>query len=381
MIFFLIVGFSNYLFLKGDFTIIFSCIFIILASLSLLLNKLQKTNLAFFVFTINANLSILFINKIYPIESGAYLFYFPLIVSVVLLNNPSLKDKNSLLHFSACLFFFIANLVIDTDVLQIKTLTAEQIKMLWYYDLIIASIITGVLSFLLTRIIYNQNKEILLQNAGLQNAQETITSSLKEKEVLLAELNHRVKNNLAIISGLLSLQEGSIETEEAKKVLHDSRSRIMSMALVHKMLYDHPELKNIQISKYSSSLLAELLNSYNISKNYELKEEYDDIRLPVNKSIPLGLILNEVITNSIKYAYKRGQAKAWVFEIKIKQKGEQISVVIKDNGGGFPKDFNEENESLSLGVFLIKTLAEQIDGQVLFSNENGAKITLDFSHN
>lgn len=381
MIFFLLIGFTNYFFLKADFTLVYSCIFISLAILSLILNKFQKNNLAFIIFTLNANLSIFFINKIYPIESGAYLFYFPLIVSVVLLNNPSLKDRYSLIHFTVCIVFFVANLVLDVELIHVMNLTAEKIKLLWYYDLIISAIITGVISFLLTRLIHDQNKEILLQNTGLQKAQETVTASLKEKEVLLAELNHRVKNNLAIISGLLSLQESSIHTEDAKKVLHDSRARIMSMALVHKMLYENPELKNIQIAKYSSDLLAELLNSYNITKNYDLKEDYDDIRLPVNKSIPLGLILNEIITNSIKYAFKRGQSEAWVFDISIKQNGGQIILVAKDNGPGFTKDFNLENESHSLGIFLIKTLVEQIEGQVMFSNENGAKISLEFTLN
>lgn len=381
MIFFLLISFTNYIFLKIDFTLVYSCIFISLAALSLILNKFQKNNLAFIIFTLNANLSIFFINKIYPIESGAYLFYFPLIVSVVLLNNPSLKDPYSLIHFTVCIVFFIANLVLDVELIHVMNLTAEKIKLLWYYDLIISAIVTGVISFQLTRVIHDQNKEILLQNTGLQKAQETVTASLKEKEVLLAELNHRVKNNLAIISGLLSLQESSIHTEDAKKVLHDSRARIMSMALVHKMLYENPELKNIQIAKYSSDLLAELFNSYNITKNYELKEDYDDIRLPVNKSIPLGLILNEIITNSIKYAFKHGQSEAWVFDVSIKQNGGQIILVAKDNGPGFTKDFNLENESHSLGIFLIKTLVEQIEGQVVFSNENGAKITLEFTPN
>lgn len=381
MIFFLLVGFTNYLFLKADFTLVYSCIFILLSTLSLVLNKFEKNNLAFLIFTLNANLSIFFINKIYPIESGAYLFYFPLIVSVVLLNNPSLKDKYSLIHFSVCVLFFSANLFLDFDEIKVRNLNPEKIKLLWYYDLIISTIITGVLSFLLTRIIYTQNKEILLQNSDLQKAQETVTASLKEKEVLLAELNHRVKNNLAIISGLLNLQESSIDNEEAKKILHDSRTRIMSMALVHKMLYENPELKNIQIAKYTSGLLAELLYSYNITKNIKLIEDYDDIRLPVSKSVPLGLILNEIITNSIKYAFTHNHIVPRVFEISIKQDGDRVILLAKDNGQGFSKDFNLENESHSLGIFLIKTLVEQIEGRVEFLNENGAKIRLEFALN
>lgn len=378
MIFFLVIGFTNYFFLKADFTLVNSCVFISLSFLSIYLNKLKKTQLAFIVFTLNVNLSIFFINKYYPVESGAYLFYFPLIVSIVLLNNPSLKDRYSLLHFSICAFFFIVNLFIDLPFLQINTLNAAQLKLLWYYDLIISSVITGVLSYLLTRIIYDQNREILLQNSDLQKAQEIVGASLKEKEVLLAELNHRVKNNLAIISGLLNLQENSTDSEEAKRVLSDSKTRIMSMALVHKMLYENPELKNIEIAKYSSKLLAELLHSYNVTKNTQVNEDYENIYLPVNKSVPLGLILNELITNSIKYAYKYGQNQPWIFDISIKRANNEVKVVVKDNGPGFSRDFNEDTKTISLGIFLIKTLTEQIDGQVYFSNEAGAKIELKF---
>lgn len=378
MIFFLIIGFTNYVFLKTDFKLLNSLIFIGLAVLSLFLNKFKRTQLAFILFTLNVNLSIFFINKYYPFESGSFLFYFPLIVSIVLLNNPSLRDKYSILHFGICALFFIGNIFIEFPNLIINNLSEEQIKLLWYYNLIISSSITGILSFLLTRIIYNQNREILLQNADLQKAQEIVNNSLKEKEVLLAELNHRVKNNLAIISGLLSLQENSIENEEAKRVLSDSKTRIMSMALVHKMLYENPQLKNIAIAKYSSNLLAELLNSYNVTKNIRVNEDYDNIYLPVSKSIPLGLILNELITNSIKYSYRYGQKQDWVFDISIKNTNNSVKLIVKDNGPGFSNNFNQETDTVSLGIFLVKTLTEQIDGEVKFSNDMGAKIELNF---
>lgn len=378
MIFFLIIGFTNYVFLKTNFKLLNSLIFIGLAVLSLFLNKFKRTQLAFILFTLNVNLSIFFINKYYPFESGSFLFYFPLIVSIVLLNNPSLRDKYSILHFGICALFFIGNIFIEFPNLIVNNLSEEQIKLLWYYNLIISSSITGILSFLLTRIIYNQNREILLQNSDLQKAQEIVNNSLKEKEVLLAELNHRVKNNLAIISGLLSLQENSIENEEAKRVLSDSKTRIMSMALVHKMLYENPQLKNIAIAKYSSNLLAELLNSYNVTKNIRVNEDYDNIYLPVSKSIPLGLILNELITNSIKYSYRYGQKQDWVFDISIKNTNNSVKLIVKDNGPGFSNNFNQETDTVSLGIFLVKTLTEQIDGEVKFSNDMGAKIELNF---
>ena len=268
VIFFILIGYTNYFILGSDFAAGPVTCFMFLAFISLWLNKTLHTNAGFLLFTLNVNLSIFFINEYYPYEVGAYLFYFPLIVSIVLLNNPSFRDKHSVIHFSICTIFFAASLLLDFPGFQLQSITAAQMKLaLWYYDLIMSIALTFILSFLLTRIIYVQNKEIIVQNEDLTKAKETVNVSLKEKEVLLAELHHRVKNNLAIISGLLNLQEDAISNEEAKQIISDSKTRIMSMALVHKMLYENAELKSIDLGKYASELIYELFYSYNLLKN------------------------------------------------------------------------------------------------------------------
>ncbi|PBQ31976.1 hypothetical protein CNR22_09405 [Sphingobacteriaceae bacterium] len=381
VVFLILVGYSNYFIIHSDFAFVPVTCFLCLSLVSIFLNKVRHTTASFLLFTININLSIFFINEYYPFETGSYLFYFPLIVSIVLLNNPSFKNKYSVIHFSICAGFFIGGLLLDFPALRLTTLTPAQIRLLWYFDLVMATMLTAVLTFLLTRIIYKQNQEIIIQNDDLKKAKEIVNVSLKEKEVLLAELHHRVKNNLAIISGLLNLQKDAIENEEAKQVLSDSKTRIMSMALVHKMLYENVELKNINLGKYASELLNELLYSYNLIKVVKVNEDFDAVNIPVSKSIPLGLILNEVITNCIKYVYKPCEELNGVFNISIKLKEGQVVLIMKDNGLGFPKDFNVDSENQSLGIYLIKTLAEQIDGKVRFSNEAGAKIELNFSHN
>jgi len=381
VIFFICIGFTNYFILKSDFAAGPVTCFMLLACVSLYLNKIHKINASFLLFTINVNLSIFFINEYYPYEVGAYLFYFPLIVSVVLLNNPSFRDKHSVIHFSICILFIAASLILEFPDFQLQLLGPGQIKALWLYDLVMAALLTAILSFLLTRIIYVQNKEIIAQNDHLKEAKEIVNASLREKEILLAELHHRVKNNLAIISGLLNLQEDAITNAEAKQIIGDSRSRIMSMALVHKMLYENNELKSIDLGKYASELVYELFYSYNMVKSVTVNEDFDTIVLPVNKSIPLGLILNEVVTNSIKYTFKSLGGKKGVFDLTIKLCNNQVKLLVKDNGPGFPKDFNSQSDTTSLGIFLIKTLAEQIDGSVHFSNDNGARIELNFTLN
>ena len=377
-LFFLLIGVTNYFFLKAVFPLIPELLFMFLASLALYLSSIKKTDASFLLFTLNSNLSIFFINQYYPFDSGSYLFYFPLIVSVILLNNITTKNKFALFHFSTSVLFFAAFLTLDFPNWEVKSLSPETLRIMWYYNMIMSALITALISGLLNRLIAIQNSEILVQNNDLKQAKEEINISLKEKEVLLAELHHRVKNNLAIISGLLTLQGDSTTNHEAKQIINDSKNRIQSMAMVHKMLYNYPELKNIDIGKYSSELIHELLNSYNLGKNVTVTEDYDNIVLPISKSIPLGLILNEIVTNSIKYVFKIYPNENKQFFISIKVHSNVVVLVARDSGNGFPSDLDFQANNPSLGIYLIKSLMEQMDGTVRFSSDKGAKIELNF---
>ena len=378
ILFFLLIGLSNYFFLENGFPLFVELFFMALAASALYLSYKSKTQIAFLLFTINANLSIFFINQYYPFESGSYLYYFPSIVTIILLNNVSTKNWMAIAHFSIFGFFFVLFLISDFPEWEVTGLSAQTLKTMWYYNIVMTILITAMVSGLLNRLIGLQNTEILIQNQILNQAKLEINTSLKEKEVLLAELNHRVKNNLAIISGLLNLQLEGVLNSEAKQILMDSKNRILSMALVHKMLYKHPELKKIDIGTYSKELIKELLNSSNLNQSVRLSENYENISLSVEKSIPYGLILNEIVTNSIKYVFKSGAKEAGRFDIHIKREGAKVRMVAKDSGSGFKTDMNKDHHSHSLGLFLIKSLSEQLDGEVFFSNDNGAKVELTF---
>ncbi len=380
VIFFLLIGLTNWFFIKADFPIAVELIFIMFAAASIYLSYKDHVNIAFALFTVNVNGALFFIGKYYPVETGAYLFYFPVVVSIVLLNNPSRIDKSSLFHFLVCALSFTLNLVVDMPQWQ-TTLSTEQIEVLWYYDVFLSGILTGLLAFLLNKTIFSQNKEILQQIEDIKRTKAEVNVSLKEKEVLLAELHHRVKNNLAIISGLLNLQEDAVNNVEAKQIISETKDRIMSMALVHKMLFKNPEFKTIDFGKYSSELITELFYSYNLLEEVQLIEEYETINLPINTCIPLGLILNEIVTNSIKYGLNNDQSADKQFSVSIKNVNNSVSLIVKDSGAGFSKDFNSDLETSSLGIVLIRSLTEQIDGKVHFSNSNGAKIEINFPNN
>ena len=320
--FFLITGLSNYYLAGPGYPVIANLIFFAFCLLSLILSKLKLKAWAFLVFTTNVNSAIFFINESYPQDAGSYLFYFPMIISIVLLNNPVNVDRFAFLHFVISGAFFIGTLTIEVEAFKPNNFTPEQIKVVWYYNLVISCIITALLSVLLTRLIANQNREMLQQNADLAKTKEEVNASLKEKEILLAELHHRVKNNLAIITGLLNLQEDATNNDETRQALSDSKARIMSMALVHKMLYDNSNLKSIQIDKYIRELVMELFNSCNLSKKVKITFNCANIVLPVSKSIPLGLIINEIVTNSIKYVYRAQPNLAGEFDVSILTLGE-----------------------------------------------------------
>jgi two-component sensor histidine kinase len=378
---YMLISYTKYFILEEHFNPLPSTLFLALALISLLLGRYKKTRSSFILFAVNVNLSVLFFNLHYPPEAGAYLFYFPLAVSAILLNIPTLKQQLSMMYPALFIAFFLINIFVDIPALEMQGLSEYQTRTLWYYDLLMAVMVTLILSFILVKLITDQTTEIMDQNESLIKTKEALNVSLKEKEILLAELHHRIKNNLAIISGLLNLQIDSTTSEEVHRIISDSKNRIQSMALVHKMLFESP-LKNIDLAKYTGELIYELFYSYNLTDRVNIIQEYDNVVLPVSKSIPLGLILNEIVTNSIKYVYRPNPVNGATFSISLKEKdNKMVMITIQDNGKGFPKNFNEEDHNSSLGIFLIKSLAEQIDGTVKFSNDNGAKIELNFACN
>lgn len=229
--------------------------------------------------------------------------------------------------------------------------------------------------------------ELSLLNQALQNEiaehkidEERIKSSLKEKEILLKEIHHRVKNNMQIISSMLGLQSGFIEDKILNDILRDSQNRIKSMALIHEKLYQSENMANINFNEYINSLVRNLYNSYTIdSSRIKLITNIDDISFNIDMAIPLGLITNELISNSLKHAFPA--PRSGVIEIEIKRiDTNNYELIVNDNGIGLPDGFNIE-ESKSLGLKLVSVLVEQINGNIIINSNNGASFTIHFSIN
>ena len=201
--------------------------------------------------------------------------------------------------------------------------------------------------------------------------EEDLRASLREKEVMLAEIHHRVKNNLAVISGLLQLQSYSAGDEEVKKALTDSQLRIQSIALVHEMLYENESLAYIQYDNYIIDLLQAISSMY-ITEDQEIQliSDVEPIKLTINQAIPCSLLLNELVVNSFKHAFK--DAESGSITVRLRQIGKNIEMSISDTA----TDFDEEkfNSTETLGATLIKTLANQLKGNFeILPDKDGMK--------
>lgn len=208
-------------------------------------------------------------------------------------------------------------------------------------------------------------------------AEERIKASLKEKEVLLAEIHHRVKNNLAVITGLLELQQYNTNSEEARDILRESQLRINSIALIHEKLYQSENLSQISIDIYLQELIEIIVASMQSEETkVNISVDSEPISLTVNQAIPCGLILNELITNSYKHAFEG--KRSGKIAISLKRKDNMFLLAFEDNGTGMPAELDFENPT-TLGLTLIQTLARQLQGTCKFSdNGAGMQFALEF---
>ena len=209
-------------------------------------------------------------------------------------------------------------------------------------------------------------------------AEEELKASLSEKELLLREINHRVKNNLQIVSSLLNLQSRQISDGDAQQMLKRSQDRIASMALIHEKLYQSEDLARVNFAEYLRDLTAQLDSSYHFSsRGIGVNIDAESIALGVDAAIPCGLIVNELVTNSLKYAYPADTGGE--IRVVLQAEQDQHHLAVSDEGMGFPRDF-DIGSSKSLGLKLVEALAGQLGGTLSLSNDGGAEVVVTFSH-
>jgi two-component sensor histidine kinase len=237
-------------------------------------------------------------------------------------------------------------------------------------------ILAGIFSLYLinrknSKFLAQQKSEIEKKNAFLQQL-------LNDKEVLFKEIHHRVKNNLQIISSLLNLQSGTVTDKKVLEILRQSQSRVNTMAILHKKLYQAEDLSNIPFLEYASHLtssISDSMNSNSCPVKLNLKGD-SSIRFNVDTAIPLGLILNELVTNSFKHAFK--SKDSGVISIELTNRGDNYFVLkVVDDGIGLPEK-STWAKFHSLGLVLVETLVKQLHGRMNTSHENGAQFIIEF---
>ncbi|MFT5737104.1 MAG: two-component sensor histidine kinase [Maribacter sp.] len=206
-------------------------------------------------------------------------------------------------------------------------------------------------------------KNLLKTHHALYRSKKELTAQMEEKETLLKEVHHRVKNNLQTVSSLLSLQSRNVEEARMKTLLKSTQNRVISMAMVHEMLYMRNDITQIEYKSYVQELSEYLIRSIKgLDSKVQLKIDIPDIKLGIDTAIPLGLLINEAVTNALKYGFT-DEEEGEIYIVLKKELDKQYVLNIGDNGKGFPETITYKN-SKSLGLKLIHNLTRQLKGTI-----------------
>lgn len=213
-----------------------------------------------------------------------------------------------------------------------------------------------------------------------RRGEESIKGALQEKEVLLREIHHRVKNNLQVISSLLSLQADHVEDPQIVAAFRETQARVRSMSLIHEELYQASNLARVNFSDYLRRLTGYLANAYGVGGRVRIHMDVRDVLLGVDTAIPLGLIVNELVSNALKHAFpdgRHGEIALWLTRIEDEADQHWYELVVQDNGKGFPDNVDYRNTD-SLGLQLVQVLSRQLRGHVELSVNGGTRFSLHF---
>jgi PAS domain S-box len=217
---------------------------------------------------------------------------------------------------------------------------------------------------------------ILEDITELKLREKSLENSLEEKEALLREIHHRVKNNMQIISSLLNLQTSYVHMDETRNVLKDSQNRVKTMAMIHEKLYMSRDLSHINFKDYTEKLVSDIFYTYGVKKDtIRSILNVEDIEMNMETAIPLGLIINELVTNSLKFAFPEMDEGAVTVEMKTSN-GDH-TLIVADDGIGMPENFNFKKTE-SLGLQLVNNLVHQIDGEITLERSYGTKFKITF---
>ncbi|MGZ3864914.1 MAG: sensor histidine kinase [Bacteroidia bacterium] len=323
------------------------------------------------------NAGIFFFSIYLGFNSGIYLYFFVASLLIYLLFDFS--EKKLIYAFILLyLLTFLLIAVFDNYYPPLNTsISPKALKFIYAFNFCVALIFCfGFVAYFannnnqyIASLI--QHQELLVQEVSLRNkSEELVKKNLHERELLLAEIHHRVKNNLAIVSALINMQIGKLKEEGSREIFEDTKNRIYAMSLIHNLLYRNKSFSKINFVEYVDSFCANAAAGYSSQNNITIEQFVDESEPDIKTAIPLALILNEIITNSFKHAFKDGVPGK--IRVELKNNNDHYIFRISDNGIGM----NEQSfNSGSMGIDIIKSLAEQIDAKVDYKKDGGSNYT------
>jgi PAS domain S-box-containing protein len=223
------------------------------------------------------------------------------------------------------------------------------------------------------------NKELRAEVTRRKRVEKRLKQSLQEKEVLLKEVHHRVKNNLQVISSMVNLQSKYTKDPQAVDMFKETQNRLMAMAILHEKLYRSKDLDRINFSRYADSVITDLLRSYGTSsKSIQVKTDIDRILVGIDTAIPCGLIMNELVSNCLKHAFPDGRAGEIFISVNAHH-NDQVTLNVSDNGTGFPEDLDFRSTE-SLGLQLVNALTRQLAGTIEMNRNGGTAFSITFEN-
>lgn len=310
---------------------------------------------------------------------------FAVIILMVILMRIAIREKNRGAHYVTfgaigTSVFLLVNRMINADLVTLST-------SLYYLDLVLLYIsyplgiyiyisnVYGRLFLAMEQEVEERTHQLNEMISDLTKTQKELSSKNDENVLLLKEIHHRVKNNLEVVSGLLALQSAKINDPTMQEVMLSSQNRVQSMGILHQKLYQSEHLAFIEMKNYFENLCINILDSYNESERIKVTIAMTELELDVDTAVPLGLIVNELLTNSLKYAFPTGQKGT--IELSLKKWNEDnFQLKISDNGVGKSMDANAKGTGF--GTQLVELLTRQIDGTLFQEVGNGTLILIDF---
>ena len=336
----------------------------VLYFLCLIANRDGYYNTAKYLIIISTNYAVLTMNFSFGHEAGFLRYYFaaPLVIF-------TLFHYKQITHIILGMSLYMSSFVLGqlfylAGVPALLEFSPEILSNLSILNIFLTLLFLTLLTKGFSKQYYESYKALDEQHKNLQKL-------IGEKNTLLSETHHRVKNNLAVISGLFDLQMIYNQNQEVSEILNNSKRRIKSMSMIHESLYIQDDLANIDFKEYISQMINEIESSIKTNPDIEVKLDVQGLHFELQRAVPLGLIVNEVLTNAFKHAFQPNQKG----EIRvIFKKEEKYILQIKDNGKGLPSEL----DSGSLGMTLIDALVQQLEGEYSYGSENGTTFEMQF---